>query len=98
MSDRICLIIVDKLGNRSPVLYSYRSGYRLISAITKFYYTNKENIGGCPGVAMVNFISWLLDGESDNENLSLHNWGEEPEPESCDFFEFNLDIGDINEI
>ena len=47
----------------SPVLYSHWGGRSVINSVNKFIKIFGETLkGSTPGVYMLNFISWLLEG------------------------------------
>ena len=95
MGDRICLTIVDDLGDSSPVLYAHNAGYSLINELNRFYRRKNGKIGMGPADAMVNFISWLLGGDCTDGDYCIFNIGEEPVPEDEGYFYFNMDTGEV---
>ena len=95
MGDRICVTIIDNVGDKSPVLYAHEAGYTIINELNRFYRHKRGDIGMEPSNAMVNFISWLLNGECTDGDISIFNEGEEPFPEDEGYFYFNMDTGEV---
>ena len=103
MGDRICLSFVKKGGwnERSPVLYAHWDGRSLLDSAEAFYaaYIATHTVRDEPSNVMVNFISYLREGEIADGEYYLY-----PDAEHCcspddnGFWEMDVETGEISQM
>lgn len=98
MGDRICLTFVGDRDERSPVLYAHWDGEELIDMAREFHERYRNEIRKEASNWMVNFISWLREGQVADGCYYLYRNEEcSCSPDDHGFWEMDIRTGEVRQ-